>query len=117
MNRLKDADFFPGPSLSPALFITEKSIAYDLNGNITALKRYGSSGLVNELSFTHSGNRMTALTDAQATGSEAGPKTFTYDANGNLTYDDRKHRFSYSRVVKDPVSGQGLQEFWAWFEK
>ena len=90
MNRLKDADFFPGPSLSPALFITEKSIAYDLNGNITALKRYGSSGLENELSFTHSGNRMTALTDAQATGSEAGPKTFTYDANGNLTYDGRQ---------------------------
>ena len=90
MNRLKDADFFPGPSLSPALFITEKSIAYDLNGNITALKRYGSSGLENELSFTHSGNRMTALTDAQATGSEAGTKTFTYDANGNLTYDGRQ---------------------------
>ena len=90
MNRLKDADFFPGPSLSPALFITEKSIAYDLNGNITALKRYGSSGLENELSFTHSGNRMTALTDAQATGSEAGTKTFTYDANGNLTHDGRQ---------------------------
>lgn len=90
MNRLEDADFFPGPSLSPALFLTEKSIAYDLNGNITALKRYGSSGLEYDLSFAHSGNRMTALTDAQATGSGAGPKTFTYDTNSNLTHDGRQ---------------------------
>jgi hypothetical protein len=37
--------------------------------------------------------------------------------SGNLTHDGRQHRFSYSRVVKDPISGQGLQEFWAWFEK
>ena len=33
---------------------------------------------------------MTALTDAQALGNDSGQKTFTYDANGNLTYDGRQ---------------------------
>ena len=33
---------------------------------------------------------MTALVDANATGNEAGTKSFTYDANGNMTVDGRK---------------------------
>ena len=36
------------------------------------------------------GNRMTALTDANATGSDAGQKAFSYDAGGNMTSDGRK---------------------------
>ena len=90
MGRLQSAAHFVGSSTTPSLTDTEQSIAYDRNGNITALKRYGTSGLVNDLSFDHSGNRMTSLTDTHATGSEAGLKNFTYDANGNLTYDGRQ---------------------------
>ena len=33
---------------------------------------------------------MTSLSDAHATGTEAGAKSFTYDANGNMTSDGRK---------------------------
>jgi hypothetical protein len=33
---------------------------------------------------------MTSLSDAHATGTEAGVKSFTYDANGNLVNDGRK---------------------------
>ena len=33
---------------------------------------------------------MTALLDSIATGTEAGDKSFTYDANGNMTSDGRK---------------------------
>ena len=90
MNRLEDAVHFASASTTQTLTDTERNIAYDLNGNIAALKRYGPSGLQNDLSFAHSGNRMTALTDAQASGSNTGAKTFTYDANGNLTYDGRQ---------------------------
>ena len=90
MNRLEGAMHFVGSSVTPSLADTEQGIAYDLNGNITALKRYGSSGLEYDLSFAHSGNRMTALTDALASGSAAGAKSFTYDANGNLTHDSRQ---------------------------
>ena len=90
LKRLTDADHYPGAALTPSLTDTERDIAYDRNGNITVLKRYGASGLENDLSFAHTGNRMTALADAQATGSAAGTKTFSYDANGNLTHDGRK---------------------------
>ncbi|MBP5721644.1 MAG: RHS repeat protein, partial [Bacteroidales bacterium] len=90
LKRLTDANHYPGAALTPSLTDTEREIAYDRNGNITALKRYGNSGMENNLSFTHDGNRMTSLSDAHATGTEAGDKSFTYDANGNLTYDGRK---------------------------
>ena len=90
MNRLHHAAHFVGSSTTASLTDTERDIVYDLNGNITRLKRYGASGLANDLSFALSGNRMTALTDAQALGDDSGPKAFTYDANGNLTHDGRK---------------------------
>ena len=90
LKRLTDANHYVGASSSASLSDTERGITYDLNGNVTALKRYGSSGLKNDLSFSHTGNRMTALSDANATGPDAGTKTCSYDAWGNLTYDGRK---------------------------
>ena len=69
-------------------------MVYDRNGNLTALKRYGDTGLENNLTFTRSGNRMTALSDA---GSPGGTITFAYDALGNMTQDGRKGLvFSYN---------------------
>ena len=90
LKRLTDANHYAGAALTPSLTDTERDIAYDLNGNITALKRYGSTGIENDLSFTHTGNRMKALADANATGPDAGTKSFDYDANGNMTTDGRK---------------------------
>ena len=90
LKRLTDANHYVGASSTASLSDTERGISYDLNGNITALKRYGESGLKNDLSFSHTGNRMTALSDANATGPDAGTKTCSYDTWGNLTYDGRK---------------------------
>lgn len=90
LKRLTVANHFAGSSQSSSLTDTEQGIEYDLNGNIAALIRYNSSGLENDLTFLHTGNRMTSLTDANAIGSDAGAKVFTYDANGNLTHDGRK---------------------------
>ena len=90
LKRLTGASHYPGAPSTPSLTDTERGIGYDLNGNITALKRYGASGLENDLTFTHTGNRMTVLVDAHATGNEAGTKAFAYDVNGNMTSDGRK---------------------------
>ncbi len=57
---------------------------------LRSIRRYRFSNTENDLSFTHTGNRMTSLSDAHATGTEAGVKSFTYDANGNLVNDGRK---------------------------
>ena len=91
MKRLTAASHFSGSSLTSSLTDTERGIGYDLNENMTALTRYHASGLENDLTFFHTGNRMTSMTDANAIGSDAGAKAFTYDANGNLTYDGRQN--------------------------
>lgn len=80
-------------------------MAYDRNGNLTAMKRYGDTGLENNLSFTRSGNRMIGLSDA---GSPGGTFTFAYDALGNMTSDGRKGLvFSYNvcNLPREVTSG------------
>ena len=62
-------------------------MVYDRNGNITALKRYGDTGIDNDLSFTLSGNRMTGLYDG---GTNTGTFSYAYDVMGNMTSDGRK---------------------------
>ena len=94
MKRLLGADRYIGSSSSGSLTRTEGSMVYDRNGNITALKRYGDTGLDNDLAFTRSGNRMTGLSDA---GTPGGSFTYSYDAMGNQTSDGRKGLlFSYN---------------------
>ena len=73
---------------------TEKVTGYDKNGNIAGLQRYGN-GLIDNLTYTYNGNRLTKVEDA--TGNTAGFKNgasqeneYTYDANGNLTKDSNK---------------------------
>ncbi|MBQ6302262.1 MAG: hypothetical protein IJK75_07740 [Bacteroidales bacterium] len=92
--RLLGADRYIGSSSSGSLTLTEGSMVYDRNGNITALKRYGDTGLDNDLSFTLTGNRMTGLSDA---GTPGGSFTYSYDAMGNMTSDGRQGLlFSYN---------------------
>ena len=74
---------------------TEKVTAYDKNGNIKALQRYGN-GLIDNLTYTYSGNQLTKVEDA--TGNAAGfsngasaANEYTYDNNGNLTKDSNKN--------------------------
>ena len=89
---------------------SENVTAYDRNGNITALQRYGRTaasawGLIDNLSFTYSGNRPVKVTDA-ASGTPYGAFHFAdgannsaeyaYDANGSLTADANKGISSFT---------------------
>ena len=82
-SRLSNTAHYNGSALSSTN--TEKDITYDLNGNITALKRYGTS-LDDNLTFTYNGNRLSSVSDAVGGVSY----TYTHDADGNLASDSRK---------------------------
>ena len=65
------------------------------NGEIQGLQRYGN-GLIDNLTYTYSGNQLTKVEDA--TGNTAGfsngasaANEYTYDNNGNLTKDSNKN--------------------------
>ncbi|WP_407428015.1 DUF6443 domain-containing protein [Arcticibacter sp.] len=70
---------------------TEKSINYDLNGNVLALQRYTSSTFAEDkLKYQYSGNRLSSVVDSTTTFATTqfqmpGTTTFSYDLNGNMT--------------------------------
>src|SRR5690606_16496452 len=73
------------------------NINYDKNGNITQLQRNGkmggSFGLMDNLSYTYSGNRLTSVNDAVSGSYEIdfvkrGSGTYSYYANGALKSDE-----------------------------
>ena len=92
LKRITDAAYYAGTSTSQSLLKTEKSIAYDRNGNITGLSRYGASGFLEALSFAHNGNRVTSWTDSY---NQSG--SYGYDSMGHRTSDSAKGlQFSYN---------------------
>ena len=66
----------------------ETGITYDLMGNITALNRYQAGTLIDQLTYTYSGNnQVQSITDASGsnTGLVSGTTTYSWDnTNGNL---------------------------------
>ncbi len=85
---------------------TEKVTGYDKNGNILGLQRYGqtgasSYGLVDNLTYTYNGNKLTRVDDAVTATSYTGGTNFingastsneyVYDQNGNMTKDLNKN--------------------------
>lgn len=76
----------------------ESNISYDLNGNITALKRTtGSTTLTDNLAYVYLNgttptNQLKSITDATTSdiGLKHGTWNFTYDGNGNLLTDPSK---------------------------
>ena len=59
----------------------EKGLSYDRNGNILTLKRTSGGVIADSLVYSYSGNQLTALSGTIS------PFDYTYDANGNMTYD------------------------------
>ena len=84
---------------------SENVTAYDKNGNIKTLQRYGqtaasSYGLIDNLTYTLNGNQLTRVDDAVTASAYNGgfefkdgvkqANEYTYDSNGNLTKDLNK---------------------------
>ena len=103
LSRLTSATYGEGTDISSnANRFTEKVTGYDLNGNIKGLQRYGQTsstgyGLIDNLTYTLSGNHVTRVDDA-ATASVYNngfefkdavqqADEYAYDKNGNLTKD------------------------------
>ena len=102
LNRLTSAVYGEGTSVgSNANRFTEKVTGYDKNGNITGLQRYGQTssstyGLIDNLTYTLSGNQVTRVDDATTAAYNNGfefkdavkqANEYAYDKNGNLTKD------------------------------
>ncbi len=85
--RLLSADFKLDSSNPNAFDLA--GIAYDANGNILSMQRYGAAGtLIDDMSYsyTNANNQLTAITDAagQPTSWDGATGVFSYDLNGNL---------------------------------
>ena len=119
LNRLTKADFsssgeqWNGDLISQGDRDFSCSYAYDLNGNMKSLRRYGVSlyntllpthirnyGIIDDLTMAYDGNRLKSVSDAAEDPTYAGAMDFrdgadgaveyTYDANGNMTSDRNK---------------------------
>jgi len=95
-NRLTAADFY---NSSYGSYSFDCSYTYDNNGNFATINRRSSSGsYMDKMTFTKSGNQITSIDDDYADvsgivdypGVNGGSGTFTYDSNGNLSYEPTK---------------------------
>ncbi|MCH7411790.1 DUF6443 domain-containing protein, partial [Belliella sp. DSM 111904] len=83
-------------------FFTENNISYSANGNITTLNRRreksGTAAVIDQLTYTYSGNQLTSVTDAASASNKAdgfndGNATgidYEYNPNGFLKLDRNK---------------------------
>ncbi|MDE5760592.1 MAG: RHS repeat-associated core domain-containing protein [Bacteroides sp.] len=107
LDRLLNATYGETASITAnANRFSENVTAYDKNGNIQSLQRYGQTGasaygLIDNLTFTLSGNRLTRVDDAVTAAAYSGgfefkdavkqANEYAYDSNGNFTKDLNKN--------------------------
>ncbi|MFP3594696.1 RHS repeat domain-containing protein [Chryseobacterium sp. SIMBA_038] len=93
LNRLQDAVYSEPNSTTPFNNNFNESLTYDLNGNISTLKRNAfpvsgnTSTLVDDLTYQYTGNRLDKVIENSFndTGYEGGNNVISYDLNGNMT--------------------------------
>ena len=97
LNRLS-AGFYQKDSNPSAKEYFEK-LEYDLNGNITNLKRSSelivgntAANFINNLNYTYQGNRLTSVKDLVSSIGGYKGNTMQYDANGNMTSNPDKNK-------------------------
>ncbi len=90
------------------------NLSYDKNGNITNLQRFGkigsSFGLMDNLTYAYTGNRLTQVTDAVLGNHEVdfvprGSGNYTYYSDGSLKSDDNEQitNIIYDTYLKQPI--------------
>jgi RHS repeat-associated protein len=82
----------------------EQNIAYDPMGNVTALNRYTTSALTDQLSYTYnSTNQLQSVTDATGsnTGLPAGTTNYTYDGNGNMVSQNNGTNTALNKTINN----------------
>ena len=87
---------------------TESGISYDKNGNILALQRSAAGTIVDNLTYSYTGNRLTKLNNSA---------NYLYDTNGNLTFDGRDNlTFTYNwlNLLNDVKQGGALKARYTW---
>ncbi|MGC4129793.1 MAG: RHS repeat-associated core domain-containing protein, partial [Bergeyella sp.] len=117
LNRLT-AGLYQSPD-NPTSKEHSERITYDGSGNITTLKRSSyvigtAASLIDNLSYTYTGNRITAIADNSGDGSgyEGGGNEISYDANGNMTDMQDKGissiAYNYLNLADETVISQGF---------
>ena len=108
----------------PAIPMTERNLQYDLNGNVLSLLRDARgtgpapSAVTDRLTFEYGGNKLLALDHNNLSGGAetAGRCGYSYDANGNMTGDERKglvFRYNLLNLI-DVVSDSRTRAHYTW---
>jgi RHS repeat-associated protein len=93
LNRLKNAFYAEPGAITPHNGNFDEYLTYDLNGNISNLKRKAlpvsglTSTMVDNLDYIYQGNRLIQVIENQlnSTGYEGGNNIIDYDLNGSMT--------------------------------
>ncbi|PRA95090.1 sugar-binding protein [Chryseobacterium sp. MYb7] len=92
LNRLTDAEYAEPEKTNPHNKNFDEHLTYDVNGNITFLKRnaipvYGATATqVDNLEYKYTGNRLNQVIESSLndSGYEGGNNMIDYDSNGNM---------------------------------